>query len=736
MSASEVEFQLLSAVVPVRLVKNLVLLLIAANLVVGMLVCSANTALAQRLAPVSSLRWEHNDQTESSAFTEANASEANDSVAPTNTMPRLFEKTSNPRVDFTLKLGGMAVDLLSDSEFRQFESLIVDDRWAQAQQSRSTRFQQYDTENDTQVGQVAYWQNTAARPADGFSATRQPTVESFPPITAEAESQQTTELQAELPPSVAMPNVRMPPVGVTPPVAAGSPIAAGSPMVPGQIMGPSLPEGGAADVPISEQELGQLHEQIQTQQRAAESETGEEQKRHLSLLENARKALAQANKYMLKDIKQLNKSNNFEQEKERLMGHLEKGREQQHPANNATADELFAQVEQLRAELAERNERLREINKSELLQKKRMEKIPGERTKANSDLADISQQVKDQENGDDNVYALVMLRAQQLELEYKIKALGSESKLHEFENRLLPMRGDELAREIKLLELEIEAWNFVANEQRRNDIAEEVRLATLQTIEAAPALKTLANTNAQLIQLRAEFAEKIRLASEEDLEVQSELNVVKNHHETAEKSIVGSTYHEANGIILVDIRRQLPTPFRSRSRIREIKSNLRKINLEQLELNESRRPLAHPFEYVDARLEGVVSETKSSEELKTMALGFVEGIRQQYDQLSSDYHDYTELLRKIEAERKELVSEIESTKKFIDEQTLWIQSAKSIGLDHLVKTRHGAQEFFAPVEWYSLLDSLTGRMCHRPHESAVGLMGLVGLFVISRRFKG
>ena len=189
---------------------------------------------------------------------------------------------------------------------------------------------------------------------------------------------------------------------------------------------------------------------------------------------------------------------------------------------------MFAQLEQLRAELAERNERLREVNKSELLQKKRLEKIPGERTKANSDLADVGQQMKDQENGDDNAYALLMLRAQQLELEYKIKALGSESKLHEFENRLLPMRGDELAREIKLLEQEIEAWNFAANEQRRNDIAEEVRLATLKTIEAAPALKTLANTNAQLIQLRAEFAEKIRMASEEDLEVQSELNVVKN----------------------------------------------------------------------------------------------------------------------------------------------------------------------------------------------------------------
>jgi len=99
----------------------------------------------------------------------------------------------------------------------------------------------------------------------------------------------------------------------------------------------------------------------------------------------------------------------------------------------------------------------------------------------------------------------------------------------------------------------------------------------------------------------------------------------------------------------------------------------------------------------------------SPEELKQTALGFVEGIRQQYDQLSSAHHDYSELLRKIVAERKELVSEIETTKKFVDEQTLWIQSAKSIGYDHIAKTQHGAHEFFDPVKWYGLLDSLTQR---------------------------
>ncbi len=641
---------------------------------------------------------------------------------------------------------------MSDDAFRQFEQSIEGGPSTANNMDGVTtgHRNRFGADADT-VGQVAYWQQRAPQQnqTGGFSAMEQPRVESFPPATVEAEVDRlpppTAEaagggpIEADVEPSRPTPplsTVEALPVSSVEPAPAPAATISVGPELPAQMMGPALPEESNFEVPISEQEIGQLHEQILVQQEAAKNETGEEKERHLLLLENARKSLSQANKLMWKDIKQQSKAQNFEREKERLVAELEEIRPQQQPSDSVTADQLFEELERLRADLAARNVRLREINKSELQQKKRMEKIPELRTKAKADLADNRSQMKDQENGEGNAYAMVLLRARELELQYSIKALGSESKLHELENRLLPIRGDDLTREIKLLEAEIDAWNFAANEQRRKDIAEEVRLAREAAIKAAPALKTLADTNARLTELRAEFAGKIRLASEEDVEVQSELNVVKNHHENAEKEIAGNTFNQANGIRLVEIRRQLPTPFRSQARIGEIESDLRQISLAQLELNEERRMLAHPVEYVEQKLAGVTAESLPPERLRELGLEFVENIRTQYDQLSSDHHDYVDLLRRIVSERKELVGEINSTVEFVDEQTLWIQSAKSIGLDHLAKTRSGAREFFDPAQWYSLLDCLTTRMFRRPHESAVGLAGLVGLFVFSRRFRG
>lgn len=650
-----------------------------------------------------------------------------------------FRQPESPSLGFDLDVGVIAGDLYSDAQFRELESLMVGAQFAAPQ------IPQHDVIYDVAVRPTSWAAPEPLRAQEatrgdstsadspnntaGFAALEQPKIEAFPPeadriVRAEA---------AETPRPQTAAETRLP--STVGPQAIAVPAG---PALPTQNLsiGPAMPEGVSYEKPISEQVIGELSVQIQIQKEIAENEPEAERELHLKLVEDARKAIAQANKYMWKDISQLNRIRNFEQDRALLMAELENSRPISEPESGTSATELFEKVDQLRADLSEKNDRLREISKAELQREKRMKKIPEERTKSKSALADNQRQMKLQESGEADRYVLIVLRAQELELEYQIKALSSESKLHELENRLLPMRGDFLAREIKLLETEIDSWNHAANEQRRSDIAEEVRQARLKAIEAAPALKTLANTAAALTQQRAEIAEKIRLASEEDLSVQSDLNFVKNQYEQVEKSVVGRSSDEANGILMVEIRRKLPRPFQSLARVSEIKAEQRKLSLKQLELNEERKPLSHPMEYVDQRFADIVSEKLSEEELLSMALEFVENIRTQYDQLSSDHHQYTELLAKIAAERKELIHEITTTMAFVDEKSLWMQSAKSLGIDHLRKSKVGAKEFFSPAQWWGLFDCLSCRMTTRPHESAAGFFGLVALFVFSRRFKG
>jgi len=121
---------------------------------------------------VSDLRPTHGVQAQ--AFPQA---EATDSVTPTKTKPHLFEKSHEPEVDFVLELGALAGDLLSDSEFRQFERSIVDERWDPQRNPIPGELPTHKTTSDGQVSQVAYWRDSDSRSAGGFSAMEQPRVE-------------------------------------------------------------------------------------------------------------------------------------------------------------------------------------------------------------------------------------------------------------------------------------------------------------------------------------------------------------------------------------------------------------------------------------------------------------------------------------------------------------------------------------------------------------------------------
>ena len=330
---------------------------------------------------------------------------------------------------------------------------------------------------------------------------------------------------------------------------------------------------------------------------------------------------------------------------------------------------------------------------------------------------------------------MMRLRAEELELEYRIDSLDSESKLYELENRLLPMNNDLLARELKVLETEIESWNFAANKRRRQDLEEEARFARAQVIEAAPALRNLATLNADLTERRLKFTEQIRAATDEEIEVKELLNDVSRQHETVEKSIVDNTLSHADGMLLVDVRRKMIRPFKSHQRIRQINSELQEVSLERIKLNELREPLSHPVEYTKEVLANVHSDDFSDDHLFGMGLEIVESIRQQYDQLSADHHTYIDLLGKIVAEREGLVQKIDATMQFVNQNSLWVRSAQPLSVEQVSKSRFAVTKFFSPQQWTQVFSQLTNRSLTRPHESAAGLIGLIGLFVFSRRFK-
>ena len=519
---------------------------------------------------------------------------------------------------------------------------------------------------------------------------------------------------------------------------ADSPQPQLQPKPAGALIGPAYPADLAVETPVSRQMIGELLEGIQRHKGllSGTNENGdEEHSRRSRLLDESLNLLITAKKFFKKDLLQSNSIKTFEADKKILQEKLSIDRKPQTPQDDETADDLFSKLDSLRQEMEALNSRMHTLNKTELQHKVRLQDIPKERAEARKSIADLDKRLKNEELGEADTYVMIRIRAEELELEYKIDSLESESKLYELENRILPLQNDLLARELKVLDAEITSWNYAANQRRRLDLEEEARLARAKVIDAAPSLRELATLNAELTERRIRFTEQIRAATEEEIEVKELLNEVNSQHESVEKSIIDNTLSHADGMMLVDVRRKMIRPFKSHRRIRQINRELQQISLERIKLNEQREPLSHPAEYVTEMLKDVHSDLISDEQLSAMAIETAESIRQQYDQLSADYHAYIDLLGKIVVDREMLVSEIDATMHFVNQNSLWVRSAQPLSVEQVTKSRFGLRKFFSPQQWTELLGGLTYRCLNSPHESAASLIGLIGLFIFSRRFK-
>ena len=648
--------------------------------------------------------------------------QAMETLNSTVDLSAIFDVRNIAKINFELRFGAIADAVITDQQLADFvfASNSASDG---AQNETDERHSQYvnDTDliYDTDVRQAVLDEASGEGDSGGFSAFSDVEVASFDkPID--------TPMAADEPVlAEAMPD-------------SGAALPQPQPQPDQALIGPAYPANLAVDTPIARQMIGELLEGIQRHKNLLKStnENGDEEyDRRSKLLDQSNDLLMSAKKYFKKDLIQSNSIKTFEADKKILQEKLAIDRKSQLPQDDASAEDLFARLDSLRNEMEALNARVHELSKVELQHKVRLGEIPKDRADARKSIAELDKRLKNEELDQADTYVMIRLRAEELELEYFIDSLDSESKLYELQNRILPLQNDLLARELKVLDAEITSWNFAANQRRRQDLEEEARLARAKVIDAAPSLRELATLNAELTERRIKFTEQIRAATEEEIEVKELLNKVNSQHESVEKSIIDNTLSHADGMMLVDVRRKMIRPFKSHRRIRQINRELQQISLERIKLNEQREPLSHPAEYAAEMLKDVHADSISDEQLSAMAIEIVESIRQQYDQLSSDHHAYIDVLGKIVVEREQLVSEIEATMDFVNQNSLWVRSAQPLSVEQITKSRFALKKFFSLQQWTELLGCLTFRCLHSPHESAAGLIGLVSLFIFSRRFK-
>ena len=499
--------------------------------------------------------------------------------------------------------------------------------------------------------------------------------------------------------------------------------------------------GAASEVPAEPDVLNleQLESRIETQRASISADSqlsDEEKKSKLQILGEAQEWIKKIQLYETKKREFEDRLQSYPAEidsSRKLLNHAIPS-EDPPAASQVNSESLQRQLMKKRQLLSESKVALEAHVQATKEYQERLTVVPRLRAEANDQLKLTRQAIEKIENEpqlDSSPLTLLLLNSKRLALAKQVKMLDAEVAVQELTGKFQPIKHDLTARRIAQLESEIKKWETELKTVRDLETRREAEQARLATATVDPVFKSLAVRNEELVAARKTMHENLQQLAAELSRVQADIETLQSRFGSLKDKIDAAGLTKANGMLLVELRRNLMPAGASQVRIGQIEEDLQTFHLQIVQLTEERAKLHDPVAFIKAQIQ----REDPAEPLLGLGLKFIDAKRGYLDQLVADNQEYLKLLQNAGVKHQQLIDETHQVRLYIDENALWIRSADPIGLADVSPAVQGAAAFFDPVHWGGALSQVRNRMGSRPYESAIATVGLFLLFVVTRRLK-
>ena len=378
-----------------------------------------------------------------------------------------------------------------------------------------------------------------------------------------------------------------------------------------------------------------------------------------------------------------------------------------------------------------------ELDSHELDSKDHQERItvvPKLRAETNERLKLVNEGIERLENEPSDALhqlSLLLLHAKRKAAQSQASKLDAEVEIQELAGKFFPIQRDLIARRVSQLESEVRKWEAELTAVRKLETMRETEAAKNAASNVDPILRSLADRNKELVALREKMNHDLETLADESSKLQSDIEALQSRFGSLKDKIDAVGLSKANGMLLVELRRNLVPTGASQLRIRQISNELQDCNLVVVQLTEERAELHDPVAYVKV----LIQRNDPLDPLLNRGLKFVDSKRDYLDQLVADNQEYLKLLQNVEVNHQQLIDQLNEVRTYIDKNALWIRSADPLSLSDYLPVAHGAIAFCDRSEWQGALNRVKNRMGQRPYETAIATSGLFFLFVFTRRLK-
>jgi potassium efflux system protein len=320
----------------------------------------------------------------------------------------------------------------------------------------------------------------------------------------------------------------------------------------------------------------------------------------------------------------------------------------------------------------------------------------------------------------------------------ELTRLEKELASHAVRFELLRAQRDFAARNLARLRQESDVLQVVANERRQvaaTQALQEAALAELAAAGSHPAIRELAEGNAELTRELPATAAETERVTQELREVEEQVRQIEQAYGRSVQRLEIGGVSQAIGRLFVEERRNLPQVSQYRAEVRARRKTLSQIGLAQVRIEEQRRDLTP----IEASIESIIVEiddgTLGDDELEDIREEVAQLFRQRRDllnQVGATYTSYIRALGDLDVAQQALLDTADKYKEFLDRHLLWIPSASFFGPGDIRNLLPALAWTLSPASWneafLTALDTVQENMI-------VAILALIILLavVLSRR---
>lgn len=326
--------------------------------------------------------------------------------------------------------------------------------------------------------------------------------------------------------------------------------------------------------------------------------------------------------------------------------------------------------------------KLQALEDQEKLRTQREAQIPDELAAARTALVELEGSLAAEEGKNSELQ-----KAQQSLLKSRISALEAELSSFTPSGELLSLKKRLATREINTLRKAKERWQEIYDKKYAEETAASTRLAAEQAkrFSNVPQLASLSKANAELAANRSRIREKLKKVTDYETQIVDMRREVRDQREAAVERLnlleaSGLQVDTKNGQLLRSQRAELPTAEILNQALQKNLLASTNARVERLEVKQDyeRIPTDRSEE-----LERIFTDLGTSEITRAEVSRLLDQKYELTRELLNDYGVYISKLKETNAATQQVISEVETYSRYLDERLLWIPSAPVISVRDL-----------------------------------------------------